>query len=797
MIKAGLHSHRFNETRNWIDRLGRFPRQDDELARFRAILDQAEAAWNALPDEKALRWRLHHSLPRYRLLLGQPRPAVPVVVGRDRVGDLLDFSVHTRGVDQDVAVFYGGVGDARHFLGQLAMLDTAERLAATAARKAANNNTGNNKNGLVREVGALRPKRRYHFTMCDDQARVFARDLVLFSLLDELATARWDTPVHLRMELYTVVYFVYLGVVMPRFAHERLMQAIEAVIEWLDQDSEKQVLPWLRLSDDSRAEILRVLRSWQSLAESSSTANVLDEAATQLADELDTGLSPPRGCEREYNTFFFKVPFLQPPPALLERYEPQLLQLLDSDAPSEALRTYLDQHWLVNVTLLDINPREQPQDLGFNPFDFAQAVRGILSGQEKGGPPKTTLYDHVLEFFQMVAVALRKLRERLTVEIMIDDPAAAIDAISISEDREFPATFDLVHLTDSFGGALATIVQGRKILKPTDSARLTATSPSTSGLLHDSSLGKDHLDKLTQMQPLDRELPTPFQMMPGGATPPPRRGYMGWRRTHRGPFNYESLLPLTHLTRVLVTHFFHMALPPTQASEFAKLNLTSFFRLLLHLHEIGYPPHWLAEILHKILHDQHQSAPFVAEMTTLTVLFAKLLPFCPAVMPPALHLLLPAPQDIYSYTLHLPCPSCSANSVTLTLIFFCQRLFQDLDLHRAGQIPALLSAQGDDNNNDKAKFFREGGCIVVTALEWCDDDNLSPHHQVSLRFWMRRDIMHNITSPDGDEWACALWRMEDWSIASSPVSMSGLSVRIGESWVAAAMNGHDEMMIDD
>lgn len=786
MIKAGLHLHRFNDSRDWLDRLSRFPGQEDEVARFRASLDHAEAVWNAHTDDKSLQWRLHHSLPRSRLL-GQPRPAGPVVVGCDRVGDLLDFSVHKRSVDQDVAVFYGGVGDARHFLGQLAMLHTAERLAATAARKAANNNNCSNSNGLVREVSALQPRRCYHFTMCDNQARVFARNLILFALLDELATTRLDLLSY-RMELYAVVYFAYLGVVMPRFAHERLMQTIDDVIRRLEDDN-NQVLSWLRISNDSRADILQVLRSWRSLTESFITADVLDETAGQLDGEPDTGRPPPRGCEKEYN-IFFKVPFLQPPPGLLETYEPELLRLLETNTPAThmALRAYIAQHWRANVTLLNTNPREQRQDLGFSPFDFLQAIRGILSSQEKGGPLKTTLYEHVQGFFHMAAAALRILRDRLTVEMMTDDPVAAIDAISMNEDRESPVAFDLVHLTNVSFDRLDTIVQGRKILKPMESARLTVTFTSSSSQ-HDT-LGKDHLFKLTQMQPLDRELPTPFRTTGGTA----ERCYIGWWRAHPGPFNYEALLPRADLTRLLVTHFYNIALPsPTSSGpEATTPNLTSFFRLLLHLHEIGYPPHWLAEILHKILDDQQHSAPFVAEMTTLAVLFERLLPFFPTT--PA-RFTLPAPQDIYSYTAHLPLlPETDA---ALTLIFFRQHLFHDLELHRPGQIRALLSSKDVDNANP----LRDGrSCIVITTLEWSDDS----HQQI--RFWMRRDIMDNITTTnsDGEEWACALWRVDDWSLASSgdddalPLPVRNV-VRLGEPWVAAAaatINDNDEMMFD-
>lgn len=215
-------------------------------------------------------------------------------------------------------------------------------------------------------------------------------------------------------------------------------------------------------------------------------------------------------------------------------------------------------------------------------------------------------------------------------------------------------------------------------------------------------------------------------------------------------FPYEFLVSRAELSRWLFSHFFKMALPCGRSPDkhnldqvlFPMLALTNFFLLLIHLHEIGYPAHWLADVLAKILENQvvttvrpprtlplevdevsrrHpaanlSTAPYIPEMTTPTVLFQRLLPFCPITTAS-----LPSPGSIYSYSVRMPYVSFPmyGEIQALVLIFFRARLPPRCP-GTADDIPQLLDSSPEKDarfETPAAKEFRESGSVVVTALD--------------------------------------------------------------------------------
>lgn len=82
----------------------------------------------------------------------------------------------------------------------------------------------------------------------------------------------------------------------------------------------------------------------------------------------------------------------------------------------------------------------------------------------------------------MVVLGLRRVRNRLSAELILDDVAVAIDALRHGliegRDRDAPTAFDVVHLSnvpDYIGGSFATFVSGLKILNNTTTAKITST----------------------------------------------------------------------------------------------------------------------------------------------------------------------------------------------------------------------------------------------------------------------------------------------------------------------------------
>ena len=87
--------------------------------------------------------------------------------------------------------------------------------------------------------------------------------------------------------------------------------------------------------------------------------------------------------------------------------------------------------------------------------------------------------------------------------------------------------------------------------------------------------------------------------------------YLQWSFTSHEPLAFSELLPRPKLNSWLFTIFFKIAIPVNRKSQdwhhtliYAPLNLTIFFRLLIHLHQVGYPSHWLSDVLVQILENQ-------------------------------------------------------------------------------------------------------------------------------------------------------------------------------------------------
>ncbi|CRG86658.1 RNA-directed RNA polymerase L [Talaromyces islandicus] len=773
VFRAYLHTHQYAMARQWLKRY-ETAAAPDELHQYRSSLDRAEAVWKATPDEKRFRRDLEAEAPRYR-----PQYDVHYEfynVGHDEITDILDFSVLSD-LKRDISVFFAGVGDARHFYGQLVTLDmTSERMATSSP-----------------------VKRQYHFSMNDRKASTFARNIVLFALLDELAISK-DMPQAQRTELYTVVYFLYLGAIIPHFVVARLDGVIDMIIERLensDSGTATVVLPWVQVYPSDRPEIVRALKSWKSdgsLTPQFSAARTIELAVMGLRMHramISENRAPP-GCQKEMDTFS-EVPFLQPPRSMLKEHEPELLKLLDGAASVQKLKSYLTANWTTNPTLLDEDWHGKvgcEVYTGWDPFAAYQHFHQILSLQEKGGPQKTKLFDHVSSFFRMVVVALRRIRGRLTAEFLLGDAASVIDAVrhGLIENRDAtaPAAFDMVHLSnvpDYIGGSFFTFTTAGKILKNSQAAKLNTTC------LRNTSLWKSQeefhceymavsdtkmLSRVTELQQTGKEGDYPLAMT----------GYMEWRRRRlvAPAFQYEDLLPRADLTRFLYIHFFKLALPYGRSLSDndmrnyvqPSLNLTCFFRLLIHLHELGYPAHWLADVLSNILDNHvvttarpprshplrlqelsdHSNSPaevcvgpFVSEMSTLTVLFQRILPFTPVSNA------LPSVDMIHQYSMQLNWLELPKNNETASMVLF----FFDLEIHSPGnRIRDELDSSSSASGSNTLKQFRENGCVVITSFVCTGRRNIR-----TVKFWMREDVMDRIHQQH-QHWTCAVWRADDW-----------------------------------
>lgn len=599
-------------------------------------------------------------------------------VGHDEYELLLDAEKSHK--SRSFSYLFGGIGDARHLYGSLVVSNILEEMK----RKYFPND-----------------RKTYHFTVNDVKPATHARNLVMFALLDELAISN-SARVGDNAELVATMFFIFIAPIMPRFAFDNLQRTIDRLINKLENN---QSLPsWIKLYDVDRPAIMQALRAWKSkeLLEFDSvrelttrTIDIYKSSNASFPGKIASNPTPvPEGCEKEWK-YYHKTLLLLPPQALLQEHDPVLRDLLVSGASATQVKKYLEKHWMVNISLLDIDWHIKSKKrliLSHNPFSISVLLGSLRMLANPG--PAARLFDHVAPVFELTARAIRNLQRHFTVELLSGDIASVMDAIGQDlleyRDPAAPKLFDCIHLSnvpDYIGGSFVNHVYGAKLLKDSSATNIRSNCMRNTSvwksmdqfnheymLVHEPKL----LWQLTQM----KQLPNP-RAQPDGY---PCGDYMIWERMSRSPLSHELRAPRDIVSRWLFAHFFKTVLPAPRGQDshynhvvYSPLNLTSFFRLLLHLHEIGYPPHWLADVLTRILDNdvtttarppktrpvlpedidrahppaKLSTAPYQAEMSTLTVLFYRLLPFSPITAST-----LPAPSSIYSYSLtaiiHLP-----------------------------------------------------------------------------------------------------------------------------------------------
>lgn len=743
IFRGYLHTHQFDAARQWLHRLAdvQSPSSVDDLRQYQEALDHAESVWQAFPDKETYRLQLSAELQRYHpaSLQTNGKPESSKNVNLDHVTALVDFAVHSN-VDRNLCVFLGGLGDARHFYAQVAILGVTERM-------------------IMHSTSPL--KRKYQFTLNDRSRVTIARNLVLLVLLDELACLT-DIPQAERTEIYTTVYYIFAGVIMPRYALDRLLHSVTSIVGRLRNN--EPVIPWLQIHDSDRLHLISTLESWLDIEPNDrlSTSNIIDRGVQSLYDtsmsrksgcDLDGCPKAPPGCQKEFETYF-NLPLLQAPRSVMREHEPELLQFIETNAPVENLRTYVTGKWRVNPTL---DATEQTN--ASNPFDVCRALYNIVSIQERGGPKKTKLFEYASSFFQMVVVALRKIRGRLSVEYVLGDALLAIDGIrrglGQGPHSTMSASYDLIHL---FGSCdIPTVISARKALNESQAARLMFSAPNSDFDLgerdffttNDSAI----LYKATQMQTILKK------SQYASSLPSLNEYLLEMRRDRLAPFPYEQLLSRAELSRFLFSQFFKLALPSKGNATSTSVNLTYFFDLLIHLHSIGYPAHWLADALAKILGDgvnaspspprtpdeatprnylstntamrgAHGSiAPFLPETSTLASMFQRLLPFNPiATLPPL--------STIYQYTIAFKTDNTCLSRTPMALMIYDSHTY----------IPATTLS------------FPEEGCIIISTLTYAPSDD----GHTRVKFWMREDIITQFQSSSSTEtWLYNLLRAAD------------------------------------
>ena len=118
-------------------------------------------------------------------------------------------------------------------------------------------------------------------------------------------------------------------------------------------------------------------------------------------------------------------------------------------------KEYVCQHWEVNVTLTDEAWTESRRwdwvygVIGFDPFENMEALYEFTELPLPRN--RTSLYEFVAPFFHRVAQSLQKLRNRLTVEMLLGEVSGNLDMMRhklLDRDQSFPHSYDRIHLSN-------------------------------------------------------------------------------------------------------------------------------------------------------------------------------------------------------------------------------------------------------------------------------------------------------------------------------------------------------------
>lgn len=122
-----------------------------------------------------------------------------------------EFDMNLLKDQPDITAFmFCGVGDERHLYATLTKIHSHTRQNTYLETK------------------------RYHFTLLDLKPAILARDLIVFSLLDDLSRLRTGSEEEL--DTLLTLFYTWAGVLMPAYACDGLQRTISQVLLGLEKD---------------------------------------------------------------------------------------------------------------------------------------------------------------------------------------------------------------------------------------------------------------------------------------------------------------------------------------------------------------------------------------------------------------------------------------------------------------------------------------------------------------------------------------------------------------------------------
>ncbi|KAG6908799.1 hypothetical protein DXG01_003246 [Tephrocybe rancida] len=582
---------------------------------------------------------------------------ISLVDGWEEDPDPVNLQNFVKENSNPLAFLFGGAGDGRHVFGTLIGLRRAQKKLKPPQIKA---------------------MKTIHLTVLDIHFATVARDLLICWLVNTLIENKLDATGYL--EVQSALVYIYIGHVMPDYAHSRMMKGVNELISILSS-KEIRLPAWLHVDTNAVSPVLRALKYWSTNRTVTASRFLENHGYLPAMERLRQMSGTPAFASMKTDPLTFQR----------QRAEEKLSRMTDSEmrqlgnvmgmerAPLHKLKEAIskDKDIFIEALVVAEIDKNRPWDLeneaawykwvkAFVPspkmwhlhpgFDVFRAIKDekvqeqklTKDGTEKGYPnnvfdiftivqqlaafneemsldrpvdKNAPAFCHTVTFFDNLVTAVKELGESVQVEFICGDVNREMSKIRLHTDSRpdtFPKKFTRIWLSnvpDYTNGTLNTAIYIMPVLQDTSDAAVSSNvlwnTPVwksdaelcytwVNSSIHDSFprstppysytllLPKD-LSRYLGIRTLnDKALQEALTL---GASPLPRSLFqLASRETFR-----------EWLTRLFIS----MVYPGTfqRRPDLVKLpnTLTVFVALLIELKNVGYPSHWLSDILQSLI----------------------------------------------------------------------------------------------------------------------------------------------------------------------------------------------------
>ncbi|KAJ6520693.1 hypothetical protein DFH09DRAFT_1426866 [Mycena vulgaris] len=351
-----------------------------------------------------------------------------------------------------------------------------------------------------------------------------------------------------------------------------------------------------------------------------------EEIAEMFLEEHLGGNMPPR---LSGEAVWFKATHAYVPPKELWARHPEMEQwnknrrgVPYSGALKNQLKATIEKTWKPNMTLFDreyseLSSKSLPNCKGYPDlqgdgmnlprlFDAFNRRFGVDKGGELPSDPESPAYTHAMRFFQAVMDSLKAFEGAVKLEIICGGLMEELGKMKLGTDinrpANFPRTFTRAYLSnvpDYTHGVLNTSMFVVPCLKPEPDSAVGSNCLMNSGIWKNDD---EFCHNYSLLHP--RDVPRFL-----GCQAIRMDGIMGIVALGRNtlPRPVAELATRTELIRWLTRVLLYTCVPGTPGMQAARVrmpnNLIAFVHLLIHLHGVGYPAHWLSEFMQTVLSD--------------------------------------------------------------------------------------------------------------------------------------------------------------------------------------------------